>query len=416
MLDKHLPETPMPAASDVHEAMRLDALERYDVLDASREAPFDRIAGLIRMILDIPIAIVSVIDGHRQLYKGCDGLATDEAARKDTFCRHTILQEAPLIVRDATKDPRFASNPYVLGDPHFRFYAGVPLRTSDGHNIGSVCAVGYEPREFTERETIILREFAELAMDELELRRHASRDALTGILSRRAFIEQGGRVFSLSRRQHAELSCVMFDIDHFKVINDTFGHAAGDMVLSSVVGQCAELLRDTDILGRLGGEEFAVLLPSGRNGAVEVAERLRASIEAAHLIIGSAGLRVTASLGVASLDSSVLTMQDLLDRADLAMYASKRAGRNRITVWNSAEDGPARPRRRVLKAGQIVFNDRMSTIDCTVRSLGEDGASVDVTGVAGIPERFMLVIRADGFEAECRIVSQAEKRLELRFA
>lgn len=416
MLDKHPPGTPPMAASDMHEAMRLGALERYDVLDASREAPFDRIAGLIRMVLDVPIAIVSVIDGHRQLYKGCDGLATDEAARKDTFCRHTILQETPLIVRDATKDPRFASNPYVLDEPHFRFYVGVPLRTSDGHNIGSVCTVGYQPREFTERETVILREFAELAMDELELRRHASRDALTGILSRRAFVEQGSRVFSLSRRQHVDLSCIMFDIDHFKAVNDTFGHAAGDMVLSSVAGQCAELLRDTDILGRLGGEEFAVLLPSGRNGAAEVAERLRASIEATDLVIGSAGLKVTASLGVASLDSSVLTLQELLDRADLAMYASKHAGRNRTTVWSSAEGGPGRSRRRVLKAGQIVFNDRMSTIDCTVRSLGEDGATIDVSSAAGIPERFVLVIRADGFEARCQIVSQAEKRLELRFA
>ena len=97
------------------------------------------------------------------------------------------------------------------------------------------------------------------------------------------------------------------------------------------------------------------------------------------------------------------------------MYSSKHAGRNRVTVCDSAGNDEARPRRRVLKAGQIVFNDHMSTIDCTVRSLGEDGATIDVSNIAGIPDRFMLAIRADRFETKCRIVSQAERRLELAF-
>jgi GAF domain-containing protein len=202
MLREHPPEMQAAADADLREAARLQALDRFDILDTPREASFDRIARLIRTVLDVPIAIVSVFDGHRQWYKACEGLATSEAARKDTFCRYTILQDGPLVVEDATKDLRFADNPHVRNDPHIRFYAGVPLRTRDGHNIGSVCAIGHTPRQFGERETAILQDLTDLAMEDLELRAHASSDALTGVLARRAFLEQGGRAFALAQRGH----------------------------------------------------------------------------------------------------------------------------------------------------------------------------------------------------------------------
>ncbi|PTE10212.1 sensor domain-containing diguanylate cyclase [Mesorhizobium helmanticense] len=405
----------MQTAADLREAARLQALDRFDILDTPREASFDRITRLIRTVLDVPIAIVSVIDRHRQWYKACEGLSTGEAERKDTFCRHTVLMDGPLIVRDATKDPRFADNPHVRNDPHIRFYAGVPLRTRDGHNIGSVCAIGYKPREFGSLETAILQDFSDLVMDQLEMRQHASSDALTGVLSRRAFMEQGRRAFALAKRQRFDLSCIVFDVDHFKSVNDTFGHAVGDEVLSGVARRCGAALRDVDIFGRVGGEEFAILMYSSRKGALESAERLRGAIEAMKLAHGTVEIAVTASLGVAPLDSTISSLHDLIERADTAMYSSKHAGRNRTTVWNSLANDEARPRRRVLKAGQIVFNARMSTIDCTVRSLGEDGATIDVSNIAGIPEQFLLVIRADKFETKCRVVSQKERRLELSF-
>jgi diguanylate cyclase (GGDEF)-like protein len=416
MLREHPPEMQAAAAdADLREAARLQALDRFDILDTPREASFDRIARLIRTVLDVPIAIVSVFDGHRQWYKACEGLATSEAARKDTFCRYTILQDGPLVVEDATKDVRFADNPHVRNDPHIRFYAGVPLRTRDGHNIGSVCAIGYTPRDFGERETAILQDLTDLAMEDLELRAHASSDALTGVLARRAFMEQGGRAFALAQRGHFDFSCIVLDVDQFKSINDTFGHGVGDKVLHGLAKRCGDMLRDVDIFGRIGGEEFALLLHAGRNETLEIAERLRSAIEAMRFAHGTLKVTVTASLGVASLDSTTSSLQELIERADLAMYRAKSAGRNRIVSWNPNGHDAVRPRRRVLKAGQIVFNGRMSTIDCTVRSLGEDGATVDVSNIAGIPDQFVLVIRADRFETKCQVVSQAERRLELAF-
>lgn len=403
----------LQADLDMREAARLAALDRYDFLDSPREASFDRIVRLIRTILDVPVAIVSVIDAHRQWYKACEGLGGSEAGRRNTFCRYTILQDEPLVVPDARADSRFAENPYVVGEPHVRSYAGVPLRTGDGHNIGSVCVIGFEPRDFDGRELGILTDFAAIAMDEIELRQRVSTDMLTGVLSRRAFTEAARRDFALAQRQHSSIACIAFDIDHFKSINDTVGHSGGDSILQSVAEHCANTLRETDVFGRIGGEEFALLVHAGRNGALETAERLRATIERMRVQHGDITLQATASFGIALLDSTAPNLETLIERADAAMYRSKQAGRNRCTLWHSAEAHASR--RRVLKAGLIVFNGRSSTIDCTVRGLGEDGATLDVSSAVGIPERFRLAITADRFEAQCRILSQQEKRLEVAF-
>jgi diguanylate cyclase (GGDEF)-like protein len=398
---------------DMREAARLAALDRYDFLDTPREASFDRIVRLIRTILDIPVAIVSVIDAHRQWYKACEGLGGSEAGRRNTFCRYTILQDEPLVVPDARLDPRFAENPYVVGDPHVCSYAGVPLRTSDGHNIGSVCAIGFEPRDFSEKELGILADFAAMAMNEIELRQRVSTDMLTGILSRRAFMEVARRDVALAQRQYGNVALIAFDIDHFKSINDTLGHGAGDTMLQSVAEHCANTLRETDIFGRIGGEEFALLAHAGRNGAFETAERLRTTIERMRVQHGDITLQATASFGIAMLDPSAPNLEALIERADAAMYQSKQAGRNRCTLWHSADAHASR--RRVLKAGSIIFNNRSSTIDCTVRGIGEDGATLDVFSAVGIPNRFQLAIASDRFEAQCRILSQQEKRLEVAF-
>ena len=133
---------------------RLQALDRYDILDTPREAPFDRIAHLIRAIFDVPIAVVSMIDAHRQWYKSAAGTTATEVELKQTFCRYTLEGTTPLVIPDATQDSRVAQNPYVMGEPHIRFYAGVPLRTRDGFNIGTICAIGLEPaNSATDRPT-----------------------------------------------------------------------------------------------------------------------------------------------------------------------------------------------------------------------------------------------------------------------
>jgi len=396
---------------------RLEALDDLDVLDTPREEGFDRIARIVRNVLNVPVASISVIDAHRQWYKSCEGLELNEIPREEAICSTTIEQMRPLVVNDLRLDARFADLPVVAGEPFMRFYAGVPLCTADGYNIGTLCAVDYEPREFSRNQLDILKDLAKLAMAQFEMRQLVKLDALTGVLSRRALKEEGASALALARRHEMEMSCVLIDIDHFKGINDRFGHPAGDNVLSSAAGYWREMLRRSDSIGRLGGEEFCVILPhTDLAGAMDVAEKLRAAIES--LVFEGEGyiLHATASFGVATLDPEVDDIDALITRADRALYEAKNTGRNRCVAWKRSDDGQERgPRRRVLKAGQIRFDKRPQPLDCTIRFLAEDGAGIDVSSSAGIPDTFTLNIAAEDTEKRCRVTSRTEKHIEVLF-
>lgn len=398
------------------EDRRLEAIDRFDVLDTPREEGFDGIARLIRNIFKVRIGFVSVIDAHRQWFKSSEGLGISEIARSDTMCDYTIREAKPLVVTDTLLDARFSKHPAVVGEPHVRFYAGVPLRTRDGQTIGTMCAVDFEPRQFGRDQVEILTDLARVAMAEFELRQLVAVDGLTGILSRRAFKDESAKALALARRHELDVSCITFDLDHLKLINEHHGQAAGDLVLAGVARACRQILRRTDHFGRLGGEEFAVFLPhTDKQGALDVAQKLRTAVESLALDVGNATLRVTASFGIATLDAETEDLDALLSRADSALYEAKAAGRNSCVVWKRGDSGERSVQRRVLKAGRITFHNRMSTIDCTIRSLGDEGAGLDVSSTIGVPEHFTLEIRADGVEMPCRVISRMERHIEVEF-
>ncbi len=170
-----------------------------------------------------------------------------------------------------------------------------------------------------------------------ELERRAYTDYLTGLANRRYFFEQAETELSRSLRYGRELSILMLDIDHFKQVNDTYGHKVGDLVLQKLSSICQATLRDIDIVGRVGGEEFAVLLPeTGREQAMNAAERLRTAIETAQVTLNSGlPLHFTASLGVAALTEKDANIDMLLNQADQALYQAKNAGRNRTCVYRA---------------------------------------------------------------------------------
>lgn len=411
-------EKPSPVSRIADEA-RLEAVARYDVLDTPREPAFDRVASLIRLIFGVETSVVSLIDGHRQWFKAAEGNKVDELPIKDTFCRHALIASAPLIVPDATKDERFRNNPLVTGEVGVRFYAGVPITTDDGFNIGTVCAIDSRPREFTEREAKILCELAQIVTNELELRRLATTDGLTGISTRRAFKEDAQKFVALARRHRSQLSAIAFDIDHFKKVNDTYGHAAGDVVLKAVAETVGGVLRQSDVLGRLGGEEFAVILPDAdAASAMAVAEKLRHSLLALRFPGSKPPMTISASFGVATLDPGADDLDALLVKADEALYEAKGAGRNVSMLWRGATTATTRQidRRRVLKAGRLVFNDKTSVIDCTVRALWDGGAEVQVFNSADIPDAVTLEIRSSGFKWDATVVTRRPTSLELSFS
>ena len=401
------------------EQKRLNALASYDILDTPAEESFDRITRITRELFHAPMSTIAFIDGHRQWFKSRQGVAKSETERAPALCNVTIQQRRPLIIEDTLADERFRENPFVVGDPRIRFYAGVPLTTPEGANIGTLCVMDTKPRHFGAEQVALLNDMAQLILTGLELRALATTDALTGILSRRAFIAEAERAIAIATRHRVNLSCITFDLDHFKSINDGFGHQTGDSVLTTMAQTCATILRKSDVFGRIGGEEFAIAMPhTGPVPAMEVAEKLRSAV-ARQVFTGPTGERmeVTASFGVASVDRSTTDFRALLEHADAALYEAKRAGRNRCNEWNPPRIAmePVN-KRRVLKAGKISFNLGHSAIDCTVRTLSDTGAGLDVVSSAGVPDAFKLLIESDDKSLGCRVTSKQNRHIEVEFA
>lgn len=322
----------MSDAKLVDEEGRLAALERYAILDTPPEAPFEKITSLVQNVLQVPICAVSLLDRDRQWFKSIRGLDPRETARPISFCTHTIKANDALVIQDALQDPRFATNPLVVGEPRIRSYAGVPLHTPDGYNVGALCAIDTVPREYSAAQIGILASFAALVVDELELRRIAERDHLTQALTRRGFVEQMKKEIARFHRHGRDSVFVMMDIDHFKSVNDRFGHPAGDEVLKAVSAACVGILRDNDALGRLGGEEFGIVLTeTGTAGGLQAVEKLRGTIEQLTIDVGD-GIRVTSSFGIAGLSPAVTTPEDWIREADQALFAAKHRGRNQSVV------------------------------------------------------------------------------------
>lgn len=162
MIAPALPET---------ETERLADLHALQLLDSPKEQRFDRIVELTKSVLDAPIAYIALIDSDRQWFKSKVGMcdAVSETRRDESFCGHAILQDTPLVVEDALKDPRFFDNPMVTGEPFVRFYAGHPLKSEAGHNIATLCVVDSSPRTFSESDMEKFHRLAQLAEHELNM-------------------------------------------------------------------------------------------------------------------------------------------------------------------------------------------------------------------------------------------------------
>ena len=311
----------------MNEVERLNILNQYGILDTPYEEPFERIAALARLIFDTPIVLISLLDENRQWFKSNIGLDVRQTPREQAFCNETIRSDDVLVIADAELDVRTAQNPLVTGQPHIRFYAGAPLVTPEKARLGSLCIIDRQPRRFDEREMAILKSLAGLVMKEMDLRRQTEHDWLTGAASRQAFQNTVERL--VEHMAPKSIGLISFDIDHFKQVNDRFRHVAGDRVLIEVVEVCRGALRDGDVISRLGGEEFAVLLPDATtNSALVVAERLRQAIENSRR--PEVDVPITASFGVTMLEQSDLGLADPLRRADKALYRSKANGRNQV--------------------------------------------------------------------------------------
>ena len=445
---------------DLNEQARLASLCKLAILDTPTEERFDRYTALAAAAFSVPIALISLVDAERHWFKSHHGLAAREIPRSTAFCSHAIAAAGTFVVSDTLLDPGFAANPLVTGAPHIRFYAGHPIRSDDGHAVGTLCIIDSAPRQFDAAARAMLASLA--AMVEVELNkahnerlraeseerlrtitnnvpvliayldhdlryrfanamykewlgvrndemvgrsvgevfgddylgereaglklalaghmssvessvhrkgrarvlnttyiphvrdgvtvgiyvlstdatasreheRHllllANADPLTALPNRRMYEDHLSTALARARRHRNGLALVYLDLDNFKHINDTLGHRAGDEVLIAFGRRVKSVLRDCDLLARLAGDEFTIILEEvdTPDACALVAGKILAALQEPFLIEGTM-LAVSASIGVA-LAGRGTSIDALGQRADSALYAAKRAGKNRV--------------------------------------------------------------------------------------
>jgi diguanylate cyclase (GGDEF)-like protein len=233
----------------------------------------------------------------------------------------TVWEQRPYLVRFKNYQP-------ITGQEEFMYQNTtlLPLRSTDG-KINHICLVIYDV-------TDVATNRHQLQAANAQLQQLSSTDRLTGLYNRGHWEESLKVAYARHQRYGNATSLVMLDIDHFKRVNDTYGHQAGDKVIEEVSRLIREHVRETDVAGRYGGEEFGVVLSdTDKTDARVFAERLRKAVEGLEVLHNGQSIRFTISLGVADLSQPSINYADLIAWADHALYASKKAGRNRVTVY-----------------------------------------------------------------------------------
>ncbi|MCD9573052.1 sensor domain-containing diguanylate cyclase [Pseudomonas protegens] len=311
-----------------NEALRIQTLRELNVLDTSPEERFDRLTRLAKRLFNVPIALVSLVDADRQWFKSCVGLDVSETSRDISFCGHAILGDQILTVPDAGLDERFHDNPLVVGEPGIRFYAGCPLTVTNGSKLGTLCLIDIKPRDLDDEDRALLRDLARMAEQELAAVQMASMDELTLLSNRRGFEALARHALGVCKRLEKPATLLFFDLNDFKQINDTYGHAEGDGALKTFADVLRIAFRESDVIGRLGGDEFVALLTAADHVETSaIMARLREILDERNATL-KRGYDIRFSVGQIEYDAERHPdIEALLADADKAMYLQKQASK-----------------------------------------------------------------------------------------
>lgn len=313
------PETPS------NEIARLRALRALKILDTAHEERFDRVTRIAKHLFNVSISLVTLIDEDRQWFKSRQGLGVCELPRESSFCGHTINQNELLIIPDTSSDERFFDNPFVVGDPKIRFYAGFPLKLKQGVIIGTLCLADDKPRNLSDEEKQLLRDLGSLVEQEIQSIQLATIDELTKISNRRGFLSLAEHTLNNCKKNKVSMTLILFDLNKFKQINDVYGHHEGDFVLTKFAQVMLSSFCDCEVIGRLGGDEFVVMLSdSGAKKADDALLCFTNAIEQTNSILNKS-YNIDYSFGVVNFTYNTdKTVVEMIQDADTAMYKQKK--------------------------------------------------------------------------------------------
>lgn len=314
-----------PPAIPENEQQRLETLRALKILDSAPEERFDRLTRMAKRMFGVPISLVSLVDEQRQWFKSKQGLDAEETPRDISFCGHAILGDEAFIIPNALEDQRFVDNPLVTSDPNIRFYAGCPLKVSNGSKLGTLCLIDRKPRKLDEEDIQLLKDLASMAEQEIAAIQLATLDELTMISNRRGFVTLAEHSLGLCKRKQLPVTVLLFDLNKFKPINDTYGHAEGDRVLITFANAMRTIFRESDVFARIGGDEFAALLTDTNDEQVKFTlSRFAKEINRLNLE-QKRGYDIAYSVGhVSYLPDDIPAIEQMLAKADELMYEQKK--------------------------------------------------------------------------------------------
>lgn len=325
-------------------AARRAALETYEIWKTPPEPTFNRIVAMVGEVFKVPKAHINFLNDSEQWSKACLGKDDQSIGLEHAFCAEAIKQDDVFVARDTLKDPRFKSNPQVVGEPHIRFYASAPLTSPARVNVGTLCVLDLKPHPaFSSQDAALLKNFAAIVMDALELRYSrkllsqaekeltlstskldfdARHDAFTRLPNRRYFLE----LLEQALLADPLFSLLLIDLDGFKRVNAAYGHAVGDEILMTIAQRLAHNTKEGDVLARLEGDAFAILLKNTNEvDAKAVAVRLE-RICAAPIKLREHLMSISVAAEVSTASGDADSAENLLQQAALKMGTRKAKG------------------------------------------------------------------------------------------
>lgn len=322
--------------------MKLAHPPMLDLFYTPLEERFERITRIARQALRVPVAAITLLNAEKQWFKSASGWSIAELPADLSMCRLTLEQNGLQVIPDTRADPRTAKHPLVVSKPKFRFYAGHPLADGNGLVAGTFCVFDTKPRHLSEADRRCLLDLAALAQREVAddhlrsahasliaklglARREAMIDPLTKLWNRRGASVLAESAFERADRSSSQVGVAVFDLDGFKHINDTYGHQTGDEVLRRVGERLVATVRADDVVCRLGGDEFLVLIANGDPATTETAvRRIRENLVGTPVATRDGALTISASVGTTvRRPKEKIALDALIERADRQLITSK---------------------------------------------------------------------------------------------